>query len=440
MRFRRSCILSTAALLVFSFAAIAADGGSYSGYTPYSVFGIGDLFPKGTAYSRTMGGSGIASRDHRYINILNPAAVTARDTLAFMSDFSVFESNKILRQDGRTSANNLFNVGDFALSFPLFYTRPADASMMVGIRPYSSVGYSYGYYETNPGTLSSVGNVAHSYTGNGGLYQAFGAVGVEFFDELSLGVQADYYFGNIKRDYTMSVSDKAALGRSNSTEISIHSLGVRFGLQYEHRFSDRVLVGVGAVYSLDTRLHGYIDRTATSGENTTTTTDTLGVNTAPVSLASEAGIGVSVQIGNKFRANLDYTRSDWSGSGFDKVAAFAVSSQGGSFGTGVSQTLRAGVEYIPNPGDIRYYHRLIAYRAGLWYGNEYFSYSGHEIRSAGISIGATLPVFRWNNGLTVGLDMGRRGSLKDSMIRETYIGFSLGINLFDIWFQQPKYE
>ena len=49
-------------------------------------------------------------------------------------------------------------------------------------------------------------------------------------------------------------------------------------------------------------------------------------------------------------------------------------------------------------------------------------------------------MFRWNNGLTVGMEIGQRGSLKNNMVRETYVGFSLGVNLYDIWFQQPMYE
>ena len=132
-----------AALLLPVLSMKAEDGGSYAGYTPYSVFGIGELMTPGTAYNKTMGGVGIASRNARFINILNPAAVTARDSLSFMSDYSVYETNKLLRQDGRVSANNLFNINNFIISFPLFYSKPADVSMMLGIKPYSYTGYMY---------------------------------------------------------------------------------------------------------------------------------------------------------------------------------------------------------------------------------------------------------------------------------------------------------
>ena len=58
----------------------------------------------------------------------------------------------------------------------------------------------------------------------------------------------------------------------------------------------------------------------------------------------------------------------------------------------------------------------------------------------GITIGATFPVFRWYNGITVGLELGQRGSLSDNMIREKYINFSIGVNIFDIWFRKTQYE
>ena len=46
-------------------------------YTPYSLFGIGDIARQGTAFNRGMGGIGIGVRDNRFINYLNPASITA---------------------------------------------------------------------------------------------------------------------------------------------------------------------------------------------------------------------------------------------------------------------------------------------------------------------------------------------------------------------------
>ena len=90
-----------------------ADGA----YSPYSIFAIGDVSRQGTAYNRTMGGVGIASRNNRYVNIMNPAAVTARDSLSFMADYTVYGDNKVFSQGGIKSVNNTFNINDVVLSY-----------------------------------------------------------------------------------------------------------------------------------------------------------------------------------------------------------------------------------------------------------------------------------------------------------------------------------
>ena len=421
-------------------SARAEDGGSYAGYTPYSVFGIGELMTPGTAYNKSMGGVGIASRNNRFINVLNPAAVTARDTLAFMSDFSIYETNKILRQGDHVSANNLFNINNFIISFPLFYSKTTDVSMMVGIRPYSATGYSYGYYDTNVTTIATVGNVAHSYSGLGSVYQAFATIGAEVFDRVSVGAELTRYFGNIKKTYRETIADAASVGITKTNEMQLGANSAKFGLQYEQPFGDKFSIGIGAVYGLDARLGGRLINTVSGGTEKKDTVQLGGVG-GQLFLAGETGAGISLTYGSKFRAEVDFTRSDWTNSGFSSVGGMAVNGASGPiFTTGVSQSVRAGVEYIPNPTDIRYYYKHIAYRAGVYYTKEYFSVSGNEIYSKGITLGATLPVFRWNNGLTVGMEIGQRGSLKNNMVRETYVGFSLGVNLYDIWFQQPMYE
>ena len=84
--------------LALPFFAYAEDGGSYAGFTPYSVFGIGELAMPGTAYNKTMGGVGIASRNHRFVNTLNPASITARDSLSFMADMGLGGRMSLFRE------------------------------------------------------------------------------------------------------------------------------------------------------------------------------------------------------------------------------------------------------------------------------------------------------------------------------------------------------
>ena len=111
-----------------------------------------------------------------------------------------------------------------------------------------------------------------------------------------------------------------------------------------------------------------------------------------------------------------------------------------AFSSTVSQSFRAGFEIVPNRNDIRYYLKQCAYRAGVYYDQAYYKLSGHNVNSVGITLGVTLPVFRWYNGLSLGVDIGQRSSKRNDMIRERYAMFVIGFNIHDIWFRKIQYQ
>ena len=100
--------------MIFASSAVKAQDGAGLTYSPYSVFGIGDLYPQGTTRERAMGGVGIAGRDPRYINLMNPAAISARDTLSFVFDAGMVADNRVFRQGDLKSANNTLNINNFS--------------------------------------------------------------------------------------------------------------------------------------------------------------------------------------------------------------------------------------------------------------------------------------------------------------------------------------
>ena len=154
----------------------------------------------------------------------------------------------------------------------------------------------------------------------------------------------------------------------------------------------------------------------------------------------ELGVGIAVKGGEKWMAEFNYVRSDWSASGFDSASGFAVS--GGSvFSSTVSQSFRAGFEIVPNRNDIRYYLKRCSYRAGVYYDQAYYKLDGNNVNSIGLTLGVTLPVFRWYNGLTLGVDLGQKSSSRvPGMIRERYAKFVIGFNIHDIWFRKVQYQ
>ena len=102
-----------------------------------------------------MGGVGIASRNNRMINYLNPAAVTARDTLSFMLDFGVSGEGKMYQQGDVKSANNLFNIYDFMFTVPVYRS----SAFIAGITPYSSLGYDFSHDITDKDLIAGTGNI-----------------------------------------------------------------------------------------------------------------------------------------------------------------------------------------------------------------------------------------------------------------------------------------
>ena len=416
-------MLVCAALLTGALVVRAEDGGSYSGFTPYSMFGLGNISAGGSAYNNTMGGVGIASRNNRFINSMNPAAVTARDSLSFMSDVSLSQMNTIFRQGTMTSAANVFNMNNFIISTPI----AGKLAMMAGVKPFSTTGYGYGYYDYD----AELGSIANNYSGQGSLYQLFVAAGYPIVGGLNLGVEYIHYFGNIEKNYTQGIADEAALGISKNEDMYIRSNSAKFGLQYEQRIGKKWKLCAGATYRLSSNISGYLTTSSGAGTSSVTTVvDTLSLRAEPLKIASELGLGIAVNYMNRLRAEIDYTRADWSNTGYNTDI----------FTAGVAESLRAGFEIIPNPNEIRYYHRLIAYRLGAYINRENCIVNGSPVISRGITLGATLPVFRWYNGVTLGLEVGQRGTLKNNLIRETYVGFSFGVNLFDIWFQKHQYD
>lgn len=438
---RKKIVELIIAISLLALSAFTASGQAYGSYAPYTVFGVGDIPVPGSAYNRSMGGVGIAGRNNRYINSLNPAAVTARDSLALMIDCSIYMDNKLFRQNGMKSASNTFNINDCIITFPIYRS----SAMMVGIAPYSDTGFGYGYNIDDPNIIAHTGNITYTASGKGSIYQLFAAAGVTFWKRLSIGGEAIYHFGKIEKTYYETFSNASFNGANNGYNINLGGWTGKVGLQFEQPLGTKAVIGIGATYKAATKMNGNVEGFRFSTGSAAS--DTLKYNNfipKDLYLASEKGVGISFKYADKFMTEIDYSRSDWRNSGVDRVDGLTGNSVSTStssvFRSSVSQSVRFGMEYIPNRNDIRYYFKKVTYRAGAYYKSEYYTIDGHEINAYGITLGATLPVFRWYNGVTVGVDLGRRGSAKDNLVSETYANFSVGFNLFDIWFQKPRYE
>ncbi len=403
-----------------------------SSFTPYSIFGVGDINKIGTSYNKAMGGVGIGIRENRLINILNPASLTERDTLSFLLDFGVDQKSIISQTNIAKSAYNTFNMHHIVMSFPLY----KKSAFSLGIMPYSSVGYNFEERETDPAVINEMGDIRYKRYGSGGINKAFIGVAADLFKNFSIGAEGIFYFGTIDRRSDILFNTDANFRTINTgMDYVISSLSAKLGVQYAKTLSNDLSVTAGATWLLGRELSGALTKYAyalsPSGMKDTVYFDRN--ERSSLEIPSELGIGFSLRKKDKWLVAADYTRQDWSSSKF-------APTPGVSFTPAVSNSYKVGFEYIPNRYDIRYFAKRITYRGGAYYENTYVKIADKQINAMGITLGATIPILRFNNGVGFSIDMGQRGSLQNNLVRERYIIFNINFSLQDIWFVKYRYD
>lgn len=403
-------------------------------YTPYSLYGLGQLSDAGTSYNMSMGGIGIGMRDNRIINYLNPAAVTARDTLSFMLDFGIAQKN-MYNYDGKNrSAYNVFNMQNFAFTAPIYKS----SAFVIGIAPFSDVGYKFLEIEDSDAIVGELGDVKYQKYGTGSLYQLFFGAGVTFWDRLSIGAQMLYYFGYIDRHsdilFNSSVSNNTIY---TGWKYKVHSFSGKFGIQYSQPFKNNGELVIGATYRMGNSLKGDVFRYAMSQSQSSTVVDTVlfqTKNDIRLDIADEFGVGLSYRKKDKWSVGVDFIQQNWHNSVFNDYSDVI------NFTPATARYYKAGFEITPNRYDVRYYMKRVTYRAGAYFEQSYISLNGHQINSFGITLGATFPILRLYNGVTFAVNMGQRGTLKHNLARERYVNFMINFNLHDIWFVKYRYD
>ena len=421
--------LSALILGLSGFKAGGQDIDALGSYSPYSVFGVGRMAYDGTAYNQAMGGIGIGMRDNGYINYTNPAAITARDTLAFMLDFGLNQQNLYTNDNVTKAAYNVFNMQNVALTFPIY----KKSAFIVGIAPFSNVGYKFQSTETDPDIVSKIGDVKYQKFGTGSIYQLFFGGAVMLFDRISIGAEGIYYFGYINKHNDILFNSSSLYNTiSTGWDYKVHCFSGKFGLQYIQPIArNNSQIVIGGTYRIGNSLKGDVAKYAFSAADTVLYD---GKGHASMDIADEFGVGVSYRVNDKWAVGVDFIQQNWHGSSFPDNSMWT------NFSTENARYYRAGFEITPNMYDIRYYMRRVTYRAGAYFEESYVKVNGHQVNSFGITFGASFPIYRWHNAVSVAVDIGQRGTLRHNLVRERYINFIVNINLHDLWFVKYRYD
>lgn len=210
-------------LMILSGVAVAQNNTN----SPYTRYGYGDLSPQTFGKSKGMGGVAYGLRDSYQVNAVNPASYTMVDSLTFLFDAGLSLQNTNL-SDGKTKKNAGNSSFDYvAMQFRLHRR----LGMTLGLLPYSNVGYSFTATDT-----SDPSNISYkTYSGEGGFHQAFLGVGFKVLKNLSIGVNASYFWGDITRQDHVGFAEYQKYETWRVNNVSVKDFKFDIGLQYTQK-------------------------------------------------------------------------------------------------------------------------------------------------------------------------------------------------------------
>lgn len=418
------------AILLALFVTTSAWGQNGSN-SPLSRYGFGQLADQNLGSNRAMGGIGIGLRDGAQINVNNPASYTAIDSLTFLFEtgFSIQNANF---SDGVTKMNVKNSSFDYlAMQFRLF----RGMGMSLGFLPYSNVGYSFSSSEKMPAQSiwDDPSTVTRSYTGNGGLHQAFIGVGYQLLPSLAVGVNASYLFGNFTHKVSATFSDANIYPLARTYYAEISDIKLDFGAQYTQRLSPKSHLTVGATYSLGKDLNAissYISQQKLNGS--VVITDSVQNIRKAFQLPHTFGIGATWVYDNRLTVGADVL--------LQKFGDVRIFGEEGALADRLKCSV--GAEYLPSPSGS--FFKQLKYRAGAYYSKPYAKVNGQDAaHEYGISAGFAVPIRTWGwmtqtsviniSGEWVRIDPKIKG-----VLTENYLRLNIGLTFNECWFQKQR--
>ncbi len=413
-----------------------------SSVSPYSRLGFGDVQPQIYTRALGMGGANLALVEPLNINNSNPASYSSLGLTTFEVglQFGLIEQKQL--NPDVTLNNNISGIRYFSIGVPV----KKWWGSAFGLQPYSFKGYSIATQRTGPEDIL----IYDQFSGNGGLSKVYWGNGFTVAEGLSIGVNATYIFGNLEEENNILWSNGFYASRIFENA-KVNGLRFDFGARYVYEIDENRDFALGLTFANKTKLSTTVDHYAFVTSSNGVSIDTLdNINGYQSDLVLPNEFGLGFTYGRKTDKSINYA---WAING--DVHFY----QGSTFENfdgemNLMDGLRFEVGALITPGltftkDNRLsYFELIEYRLGGFYENTPYSVGGTQLKDYGITIGFGLPIRarnlapgeQKNTMVNIGAVLGRRGSLDNGLIQESYLNLYLGLTLNDKWFNKIKYR
>lgn len=444
----------------------SAQTSSVNAYSPYSMYGLGEILTPGSVQMRSMGGVGLGLRSPGQVNTLNPAAASIAPQKSFLFDVNFdathYRNNQMKYSAAGSAlgkartAYNTVNIHNIAFAMPL----AKNLGLNFNVSPYSSVGYKIKSTDEQFDNWADIGRVQYIYAGEGDITEVRLALGWAPIRRLSIGVAAKYYWGSIDRQYTTQFTDVITGSGDYASTVgtdtySVSNFKFQAGLQWNIIQNEKRLLTFGATYDLGGRLNprkeSYVYTNnayhgALGGFPINPSDDRLDLR-----MPHKFGAGL-YYVSRTLAWGVDYNYSLWG----DDNKAFDENANPKNVIVDYTNThsLKLGFEYTPRSTDTRNYLNRVSYRAGFRAGNYYQAFGGAQINTFAITAGLGLPMRLWgSSSVNIAFEYGRMsspktitiGAQKVGLTTQNYYKISLGFSLFsadtlDYWFVRQKFD
>jgi hypothetical protein len=423
-------------LLLLGTVGASAQSGTNS---PYSQYGLGVLADQSSGFSRGMNGLALGFRDSKQVNALNPASYSSVDSLTFIFDagYSIQKTN--FEENGKKmNANNAdfeYVVAAFRLTKGL--------GLSLGLLPFTNIGYNYSVSDYIGNSRSA--SFTNTYSGTGGIRQAYLGAGWEVSKGLSVGANISYLWGDYEKKLTNTYSDNYMTDLTKVYSANVKSYKLNLGMQYTHQLKKDQLLTLGATFSLGHEIGGSPRCLVISNNKQTGVSDSikLGGDALKLEIPMAIGVGAMLQTQNKWKVGIDYTLQRW---GSVKMPETIMKNETMDYQlqTGLLKDrhkLTLGGEYCANPTGRKFLSR-IRYRAGVSYATPYLNINGKNgPREYAASLGFGIPIINgWNNRSILNISGQWVRNDASSMITENTFRLNIGLTFNEQWFQKWKFR
>lgn len=413
---------------IFYWAFLACLGAGTSAQdvstSPFSSFGVGDLLFDNNIEQAGMGGisSLTTSPYHSSANFFNPAANQSLNLTSF--EFGANTHMSQFKDATSISKKSTTYISNVSLAFPI----GSKARAGFGFQPYSAVGYEVV-------TISENDNLRYqnAFKGDGGLNSVHLMGSYNITNQFSLGVRANYLFGDLQKRQVIS-TEGLALVTDYDYKYRINGLQFTMGGYYSKRIGTNKKLDIGATYTLGSNLNAKI----TDMTTTYAMVDMVPGNIDTIQYKRVYGdmkLPQSVTFAAAFRKDLHWmigAQLDWG-----DWAAYEMDEDDNSM---IDTRLRASVGgyWIPDFNSYKSYFQRVVYRLGGFYEATPLQFGTEGVKKYGLTVGFGFPVGKDRDAsmLNVALELGQQGNTSSSVIQENYANLKLGFTLNDIWFRK----